>query len=74
MTDEILSAIGEVVDKKINGKLNEIKGTLVEHGQKLDALAPVVQATLGGKVLYKVFLTAGAIALTWIAIRNALHL
>ncbi len=47
-----------------------IHSALKEINQNMDKMQPILQATAGGKLLYRTFLAMGSIAMGWIALKQ----
>lgn len=47
-----------------------IKLALKDINIKMERIEPLLQATIGGKLLYKIFLIIGSIAMGWVAFRQ----
>ena len=61
--------------EQMNRRFDEVGAKLDEHmasSEKFrEDITPYLQAVAGTKILYKIFLAAGSVAVAWIALRNA---
>ncbi len=75
--EEVVRAVDGAVERKVNGKIDGIKKQLDEHIASSEEfrtrIEPYLQVIAGSKILYKVFMVIGSVAVAWVAIKSVFN-
>lgn len=69
MKMEIKKAVDSAIEAKVNGKIAALDKKVDDH---MTAVLPYMEAMSGVRIIYKLFIAMGSIAVAWIAIKSLL--
>lgn len=71
----VAAEVSKAVKQTVNGRIEEMhKEMTASFDANMQEIRPLLQAAAGGKILYRVFTTAGSIAVGWIALKQTFGL